>query len=61
MPEWAQTVSSYNPISYASNVIRDLVQGGLTTNTFVSAYAVIGLIAIVSFSATLYLFRKVVS
>jgi ABC-2 type transport system permease protein len=61
MPEWAQTVSSYNPISYASNVIRDLVQGGLTTDTFVSAYAVIALIAILSFSATLYLFRKVVN
>jgi hypothetical protein len=42
-------------------VIRDLVQGGLTTDTFVYAYAVIGLIAIVSFSATLYLFRKVVN
>jgi ABC-2 type transport system permease protein len=61
MPQWAQTVSSYNPISYASNVIRDLVQGGLTGSTFASAYVVIGLIAIVAFAATLYLFRKVVS
>ena len=61
MPQWAQTVSSYNPISYASNVIRDLVQGGLTGSTFASTYVVIGLIAVVAFAATLYLFRKVVS
>ncbi len=28
MPQWAQTVSSYNPVTYASNVVRDLLQGG---------------------------------
>jgi ABC-2 type transport system permease protein len=61
MPLWAQTVSNYNPLSYAANVTRDLILGGLTWNTFASAYAVIGLIAIVAFAATLYQFRKVVS
>jgi ABC-2 type transport system permease protein len=61
MPSWAQTVSDYNPISYASNVTRDIIQGGLTWSTFASAYAVIGLMAIVTFAATLYQFRKVVS
>ena len=44
-PAWAQTVSKYNPVSYASNVTRELVQGGLTLSTIVSAYTVIGLIA----------------
>jgi len=61
MPQWAQTVSNYNPVSYASNVTRYLIQGGLTWSTFVSAYAVIGLMAILTFAATLYQFRKVLS
>jgi ABC-2 type transport system permease protein len=61
MPHWAQTVSDYNPLSYVSNVTRDLINGGLTWSTFVSAYAVIALMTILTFSATLYQFRKVVS
>jgi ABC-2 type transport system permease protein len=61
MPQWAQTVSNYNPVSYASNVTRGLIQGRLTWSTFVSAYAVIGLMAIVTFTVTLYQFRKIIS
>jgi ABC-2 type transport system permease protein len=60
-PDWAQTVAKYNPVSYASDVTRDLVVGGLTVNTFVSAYLLIGIIALASFLATLYQFRKVIS
>jgi ABC-2 type transport system permease protein len=60
MPRWAQLVSDYNPLSYASNVTRDLVQGGLTWHTFGVAYAIIIILAIATFSATLYRFRKVV-
>ena len=60
-PSWAQTISKYNPVSYASNVTRELVQGGLTWSSLLSAYAVIGLIAVATFAATLYQFRKVVS
>jgi len=61
MPHWAQTVSDYNPLSYASNVTRDLIQGGLTWGSFASAYIVIGLLTVVALSATLCQFRKVVS
>jgi ABC-2 type transport system permease protein len=60
-PSWAQTISSYNPVSYASDVTRDLVGGGLTANTFASAYVLIGALAAITFAATLYQFRKVVS
>jgi len=60
-PSWAQTISAYNPVSYASDVTRDLVQGGLSWGAVVSAYSAIGLIAIVTIAATLYLFRKVIS
>jgi ABC-2 type transport system permease protein len=60
-PSWAQTISKYNPVSYAADVTRQLVQGGLAWSTVASAYSVIGFIAIVSFAATLYQFRKVIS
>jgi len=60
-PSWVQTVSNYNPVSYASDVTRELVQGGLTLSTLASAYALIGIITIVTFAATLYQFREVIS
>ena len=60
-PSWVQTISNYNPVSYVSDVLRELVQGGLTLSTLVFAYTVIGIIAIVTFAATLYQFRKVIS
>lgn len=60
-PAWAQTVSNYNPVSYAADVTRELVIGGLNASTVVYAYALIGLIALVTFGATLYQFRKVIS
>jgi ABC-2 type transport system permease protein len=61
MPSWAQTVSDFNPVSYASDMARSLIQGGLTWSMFASTYAVIGLMAIVAFAAALYQFRKVIS
>jgi ABC-2 type transport system permease protein len=60
-PSWAQTISNYNPVSYAADVTRGLVSGGLSLNTLVSGYILIGAIALVTFAATLYQFRKVVS
>jgi ABC-2 type transport system permease protein len=60
-PPWAQTVSNYNPVSYASDVTRQLVTGGLTPGTLASAYVLIGIIAAVTFAATLYQFGKVIS
>ena len=61
LPSWAQTISDFNPMSYASDVGRYLVLGGLTRDSFVSAYLVIGSLAVVTLSAALYQFRKVVS
>jgi ABC-2 type transport system permease protein len=60
-PSWAQTFSNYNPVSYTSDVMRQLVTGGLNLSTLAYAYMLIGAIAVVSFAATLYQFRKVVS
>ncbi len=71
MPKWMQTVSSYNPISFAVNAIRNLIMGctpdlsnctiGYDWSTILQAYGVIALIGVVTLGATLYLFRKVVS
>jgi ABC-2 type transport system permease protein len=61
MPKWMQTVSSYNPISFAVNAIRDLIMTGYVWSSFSQAYGVISLIAVLTLGATLYEFRKVVS
>lgn len=62
MPAWMQTVSNYNPISFAVNAVRDLsLPGYYSAGSVVSAFGYIALIAVVTMGATLYLFRKVVS
>jgi ABC-2 type transport system permease protein len=61
MPDWIQTVSMFNPISYTVDAVRVLMINGFVWHTILSAYLVIGLVAIVTLSSTLYLFRKVVS
>ena len=61
LPTWMQDVSSFNPISYNVNALRDLALGGITSATMLSAYGVTSLLAIIALGATLYLFRKVVS
>jgi ABC-2 type transport system permease protein len=61
MPDWIKTVSTFNPISYTVDAVRALMINGFIWDKILSAYAVIGLIAIVTLGATLYQFRKIVS
>jgi ABC-2 type transport system permease protein len=61
LPTWISDVSMFNPISYTVNAIRALMITGYDWGTILSAYGVIALIAVVTLSATLYQFRKVVS
>jgi ABC-2 type transport system permease protein len=61
LPDWVQTVSMFNPVSYAINAIRALMITGFDWVTIIPAWGVIGLVAIVTLGATLYQFRKVVS
>ena len=61
MPSWVQTISMFNPISYAVNAIRVLMTNGYDWSTILPAWGVIGLVAVITLSATLYQFRKVVS
>ena len=61
MPPWMRSVSAYNPISFAVNAMRDLIKNGYNWNSFFLSFGVISLIAILTMSATIYEFRKVVS
>jgi ABC-2 type transport system permease protein len=59
-PSWAQTISAYNPVSFASDATRELMQGGLNLGTIASAYGVMAAIALAGFVATIIQFRKAV-
>ena len=61
MPSWISDVSNFNPISYTVDAARALMVTGYDWGTVLKAFGVIGLIAVVTLGATLYLFRKVVS
>jgi len=62
MPNWIQDVSKVNPISFAVTAVRDMsLPNAFSLSAEVSALAVITLIAFLTMTATVYLFRKVVS
>ena len=61
LPSWVQTVSMFNPVSYCVTATRALMINGYQWSTILPAWGVIGLVAIITMSATLYQFRKVVS
>ncbi len=61
LPSWVDTVSMFNPVSYAVNASRTFMITGYDWGMILPAWGVIGLVAVVTLSATLYQFRKVVS
>jgi len=61
MQLWMQNVSQVNPISYTVDAVRVLTLSGFDWSKIISAFGYVGVIAVVSLGATLYLFRKVVS
>ena len=60
MPDWIKTVSMFNPISYTVDAVRALMIDGFVWEPIISAYFVIGFVALITLGSTLYLFRKVV-
>lgn len=60
-PQWIQTISLFNPISYAVNAVRVLMITGYDWSVILQAFGVIALVGVVTLSATVYQFRKVVS
>jgi ABC-2 type transport system permease protein len=61
LPGWAQVFSDWNPVSYVATAMRELVQSGYDWGAFDMALGLTAAIALVSFAATLYQFRRVVS
>ena len=61
LPTWVKDVSMFNPVSYAVDASRVLMINGYDWGTILPAWGVIGLVALITLSATLYQFRKVVS
>jgi ABC-2 type transport system permease protein len=61
LPTWVKDVSMFNPVSYAVDASRALMINGYNWGTILPAWGVIGLVALITMSATLYQFRKVVS
>jgi len=61
LPDWMQTVSTYNPISITVDAVRAPMITGFDAGTILTAFGVIGLIGLITMGATLYLFRKLVS
>jgi ABC-2 type transport system permease protein len=60
LPNWVKTVSMFNPVSYAVNASRAFMISGFDWGTILPAWGVIGLVAVITMSLTLYQFRKVV-
>lgn len=59
-PQWIQTISMFNPISYAVDAVRVLMITGYEWSTILQAFGVIALVGVVTLGATVYQFRKVV-
>jgi ABC-2 type transport system permease protein len=60
-PDWIKAVSMFNPITYAVNACRVLMISGYDWSVILQAFGVIALLGVVTLSATVYQFRKVVS
>jgi ABC-2 type transport system permease protein len=60
MPDWMQTVTKFNPISYGVDAIRVLMLSGFDWQTILEAFGVIGALIAITMGAAVHQFRKVV-
>lgn len=58
LPNWMQTISNLNPISYTTNALRTLTSTGFEWGTILTACGILIVIAFLSLGATLYQFKK---
>jgi ABC-2 type transport system permease protein len=58
LPDWMQTVSNLNPLSYTTNSIRALTSTGFEWSTIFAAWGILLVIALLSLGATLHQFKK---
>jgi ABC-2 type transport system permease protein len=58
LPNWMQTVSSYNPLTYVTDALRVLTSTGFEWGTILSAFGVLLVIALLGLGTTMHQFRK---
>ncbi len=61
LPDWVQTVATYNPMSYVADALHGLVITGYNWTTLAYAAATILAVGAISLSATTSMFRRTVS
>jgi ABC-2 type transport system permease protein len=61
LPEWVQTVSTYNPVSYVADALHGLIITGYNWSTIGACFLVIALVGAVTLTATTALFRRTIS
>ncbi len=58
LPDWMQTASNFNPLSYSANALRVLTTTGFELNTILAAFAILLFIAFLGLGTTMHQFRK---
>jgi ABC-2 type transport system permease protein len=58
LPDWMQTVSNLNPLSYTTNAIRSLTSTGFEWGTIFVAFGLLLLIAFLGLGTTMHQFKK---
>jgi ABC-2 type transport system permease protein len=58
LPHWLKTVADYNPVSYAANGIRTLMNTGFDGAVLGKAFLVLGGVALVMMGTATILFRR---
>ncbi len=61
LPDWVQTVATYNPISYVADALHGLVIKGYDWTVIGSAFLTIGVVGVLTLTAASSMFRKTVS
>jgi ABC-2 type transport system permease protein len=61
LPEWVQTVSTYNPVSYVADALHSLIITGYNWSTLGACFLVTAVVGVITLTATTALFRRTVS
>jgi ABC-2 type transport system permease protein len=58
LPDWMQTISNFNPLSYTVNSVRVLASTGFEWSTILAAFAFLLFIAFLGLGTTMHQFKK---
>ncbi|MDH3426503.1 MAG: ABC transporter permease, partial [Acidimicrobiia bacterium] len=60
LPDWLDTVAKFNPITYVVEALRGLVNDGWVWADVAQAFAVVGVLAVFTFTAAARAFRSAI-